>query len=303
MTRSPQPDRIGSFDATLFRIETDDAVELAVTRLAEPDGGGPGAPVVLVHGTFCQRSFFASERGLGLGPWLCERGYDVWIPEIRGHGRSPRDSRFRGWSAEDQLRYDLPAVQRLVADETGVPAHWVGHSWGGTAIIASLAAGWLDEARVRAAVVLGANISEGDEWLNRPLPAAAARFLLALLGHVPARLFKLGPEPESRAYMLDFYRWKGRGGRWETIGGRSYWDGVRRIEAPLLAFAAADDQNDPPSGCRTLFDAVGSQDKEFVLLGREGGFEKDYQHVEMIVSKVAAREVYPRIEAWLARYS
>jgi fermentation-respiration switch protein FrsA (DUF1100 family) len=99
--------------------------------------------------------------------------------------------------------------------------------------------------------------------------------------------------------MLDFYRWKGPNRQWLTEDGRNYWDGVRRIEVPLLGFAAANDKNDPATGCRLLFDAVGSQDKAWVLLGVEQGFSKDYGHVEMIISKAASEEVWPRIADWL----
>ncbi len=292
-----EPDSIGPIRATIHRTRTGDQVEIALTRL-EADGE-PGPPVVLVAGTFCQRSFWVSTKGIGLGPTLLDRGLDVWILEQRGHGRSPRDARFRGWTAEDQLRFDLPAAQRVVREHTGQPAHWVGHSWGGVAILGSLAGGWLDPAEVRAAVVLGANITAGDEWLRRPLPRAAAWLLLTALGRVPARLFRLGPEPESRGYLLSFYRWKGRDPRWETRGGRSYWDGVRAIEVPLLAFAAADDHSDPAEGCRELFDAVGSADKQWVLLGEAEGFSHDYGHLEMIIGHDARDEVWPRIAAWI----
>ena len=103
-------DWIGPERARVYRIKTEDDVEIAVTRLGE--GTPIGEPVVLVHGTFCQRSFWVSDKGIGLGPFLRERGYDVWIPEVRGHGRSPRDRRYRKWSAEDQMRFDLSAVQR-----------------------------------------------------------------------------------------------------------------------------------------------------------------------------------------------
>ncbi|MGB9340223.1 MAG: alpha/beta fold hydrolase, partial [Polyangiales bacterium] len=136
-----ESDRIGPLAARVYRVKTEDGVEIAVTRLGSGSGSGSGrdsgrdsgsggdsgsgsggdsgfgtaGAVVLVHGTFCQRSFWVSDKGLGLGPYLLERGYDVWIPEARGHGRSPRDERFRSWSAEDQMQFDLPAVQRLVA--------------------------------------------------------------------------------------------------------------------------------------------------------------------------------------------
>jgi len=304
-----ESDRIGQLAARVYRVKTDDDVEIAVTRLGSGSGSGSGSggdsdfgtagPVILVHGTFCQRSFWVSDKGLGLGPYLLERGYDVWIPEARGHGRSPRDERFRSWSAEDQMQFDLPAVQRLVATETGRGAHWVGHSWGGVAILGSIGAGWLTEDQMRSAVVLGANITEGDAWLKQKLPRAAAWLLLTALGRVPAALFRLGPEPESRAYMLDFFRWKGPSAAWRTVDGRDYWEGIRRTKVPLLDFAAANDTMDPVPGCRFVFDAVGSENKAWVLLGTEQGFSKDYGHVEMVISKAARVEVWPRIADWL----
>ncbi len=296
---SPEPDRIGPIDATVHRVRTGDDVELAITRLSAPDGGEVGPPVVLVPGTFCTRSFWISDRGIGLGPFLRERGLDVWIVELRGHGLSPKDRRYRRWSAEDHLRHDLPAVQALVQRETGQSARWVGHSWGGTAILASLAGGWLDQGRVHSACVLGANVTEGDEWMKRRLPRMAAWLVLTALGRVPARLFRLGPEAESRAYILEFYRWKGPQPCWETRGGRSYWEGVRGITVPLLAFGAAADTNDPWPGCKELFDAVGSADKTWVLLGEDQGFSHDYQHVEMIIGKDARAEVWPRIAGYV----
>ena len=299
MTQPFTPDQIGPLFTRLYRVTTEDDVEIAVTRLGNERSNRSSDPVVLVHGTFCQRSFWVSDKGLGLGPHLQERGYDVWIPEARGHGRSPRDQRFRSWSAEDQMRFDLPAVQGLVAAETGRDAHWVGHSWGGVEIMGSIGADWLRTDQIRSAVVLGANITEGDAWLKQPLPRATAWTLVTILGRVPSALFRLGPEPESRGYMLDFFRWKGPDAAWRTADGRDYWDGIRRSSVPVLAFAAANDTMDPVPGCRFLFDQVGSDDKEWVLLGTEQGFSKDYGHVEMIISNEASKEVWPRIADWL----
>lgn len=61
-----EPDTIGPVSAAVHRTRTDDGVELAVTRLDPAAGGATGEPVVLVHGTFCQRSFWVSRKGIGL---------------------------------------------------------------------------------------------------------------------------------------------------------------------------------------------------------------------------------------------
>ena len=301
----PTLDRIGPLDAEVHRLQTPDGVELAVTRLlASSRRTGPGPPVVLVHGSYCNRAFFASPRGIGLGPHLLERGFDVWIPELRGHGLSPRHGRrFRRFTAEEQLRYDLPTVARRLRQVTGQPAHFVGHSFGGTVIVGGIAGGWLDPAVVRSLTILGTQITEGDEYLRRPAVALALRWTAAVLGRIPAQTLGLGPEPESAGYLYDFIRWKGPRGRWLSLEGRDLWAGLASVTAPVLAFAAEDDPNDPASGCRDLYDALGSQVREFVLLAEREGFEKDYGHIEMIVSKPAAREVWPRIADWLLSVS
>jgi hypothetical protein len=179
----------------------------------------------------------------------------------------------------------------------------VGHSWGGVAILGAIGAGWLREEQMRSAVVLGANITEGDEWLKRPMPRAVAWMLLSVLGRVPAGVLRLGPEPESRGYMLDFFCWKGPRAKWTTSDGRSYWDGICRASLPLLTFAAAADEMDPVSGCRFIFDQYGAREKQWVLLGASEGFSKDYGHIEMIISKQASQEVWPRIAEWLDAHS
>jgi hypothetical protein len=58
-TQPFEVDQVGPAPARVYRLETEDDVELAITRLgseAEAEEN-TGEPVILVHGTFCQRSF------------------------------------------------------------------------------------------------------------------------------------------------------------------------------------------------------------------------------------------------------
>ena len=68
---------------------------------------------------------------------------------------------------------------------------------------------------------------------------------------------------------------------------------------PVLTYAAADDKNDPPAGCRKIHKKLGSIDKMFLVLGKDAGFSRDYDHVGMVVSREARQEVWPDVAGWL----
>src|SRR5690606_36740903 len=86
-----------SEDVYLLRhgISSDSSVELALTRLGRVDAEKPGVPVILLHGSFSNRRFWYSPKGIGPGAYLARAGFDVWIAEMRGHGLSPRNQSYR----------------------------------------------------------------------------------------------------------------------------------------------------------------------------------------------------------------
>jgi pimeloyl-ACP methyl ester carboxylesterase len=74
---------------------------------------------------------------------LQHAGYDVWVLELRGAGRSRRRWQLPpaayGWTFEDYVQHDVPAALHLVRELTGQRrVLWVGHSLGGMIAYASL---------------------------------------------------------------------------------------------------------------------------------------------------------------------
>lgn len=119
----------------------DSSVELALTRLGRAGAEGErGMPVVLLHGSFSNRRFWYSPKGIGLGPYLARAGFDVWIAEMRGHGLSPRNENYRDNHVAQYVRYDLPAIADFIIEQTGQAVHWIGHSLGGVILAAALGA-------------------------------------------------------------------------------------------------------------------------------------------------------------------
>lgn len=111
---------------------TQDNVRLALARYENPGG----LPVILAHG-LAQNSFFWDfpVKNHSFARYLFEKGYDVWLPCLRGHGRGALHSDNKSdwsWNIDDLAIYDVPAIIHKVQQMTGEHPFWVGHSMGGT---------------------------------------------------------------------------------------------------------------------------------------------------------------------------
>ena len=140
-----------------YTVRTKDGWTLSVTRI---NGAGKKTdllPVVLCHG-FGHNGFVWRAGGRrSFAQFLARKGYDVWVPDLRGAGASskpgfavvrtiikspfnwldqmPRivtDFTKVNWTVDDHIRFDLPALLDLIKKETGAGSvNWVGHSMGG----------------------------------------------------------------------------------------------------------------------------------------------------------------------------
>ncbi|MBI6852462.1 alpha/beta fold hydrolase [Pseudomonas cichorii] len=300
-------ERRGDLVEDVYRLKPanspDPSVELAVTRLGlvdQPDVRG--VPVILLHGSFSNRRFWYSPKGIGLGPFLARAGYDVWIAEMRGHGLSARNQDYRRNRVADYARYDLPAIAAFVREQNGRVPHWIGHSLGGTTLAAALGGHYLGPEGVASAALFGSQISRTYWPLKIPPVQWTGRLLLKPFEHISGPRLKRGPEDEPIGVVLESMRWHGLFGR---FGDRdsNWWTGLASVDVPVLAVAAVGDHQDPVWACKMLFDQFGSQQRQFLCLGREHGFNEDFDHVRMLVSKGAQQQVWPRVLDWLQERS
>lgn len=169
-----------------YSAHTRDGWRLALYRY-HPPRGGHATPAVLCHGMSSNRWDMDGPGRLSLARYLRRRGYDVWVIELRGAGRSTRPTWWNGksytWSFEDYVQHDAPAALRVVLRETGArQVHWVGHSMGGM-IAYALMMGPI-HGKIASAVTLGSpTMSEvGHPVLDFGIPYRG------LLRYVPSRL-------------------------------------------------------------------------------------------------------------------
>jgi pimeloyl-ACP methyl ester carboxylesterase len=274
------------------RVRTADGVTIALHRI----GDAHGIPVLLVPGTFSNHTFWLGTRGIGFARALAEAGFEAWALDPRGHGHSDRPRADDQWDFDAWARRDLPAALAAILATDRRP-FIVGHSAGGSAALACIAADARLAEQVRGIIVAGTPAP----WLQpfRGLFARAIRFLSRRMGRFPARFAGIGPEDELPGVMSQWMGWN-IDGRWTGDDGTDYAALLPALRVPALAVAGgADRMWAPPRACRTLFDLLGSPDKQYLFAAVESGFSQDFDHAGLLVSRAARTEIWPRLIDWM----
>lgn len=120
--RVPQPTR----ETTL----TKDKVQLVFRRYKRKGA----QPVLLVHG-LAQNCFHwdLPLPNRSFAKYLYKNGYDVWIANLRSHGKGNFKSETpkKSWSVDDFAIYDVPALVNKINHATGKKPYYIGFSMGG----------------------------------------------------------------------------------------------------------------------------------------------------------------------------
>ena len=106
----------------------------------------------------------------------------------------------------------------------------------------------------------------------------------------------------SRGEISQFLDWM-KSGDFRTYDRRtSYEQNFSKIRRPLFCIAGSKDHLVPPASVAAAYDRVGSDRKNFLVLGRDQGQEEDYGHGDLLIGKNVRREVFPRILEWLVSF-
>lgn len=126
---------------------------LGMLRKHRPGGGPTKGAVILIHG-FAQNRYTWHSSARSFSAYLADEGWDVFVAELRGHGRSRHYSHLRPTMLDDHVREDFPAfVREAVALSGHDQIFLVGHSMGGLLSYASAATSVRE--RVAGVITLG----------------------------------------------------------------------------------------------------------------------------------------------------
>lgn len=309
-------------------VTTADGVRLAIHRIRPEGPRRESAPaVVLLHGLGSNGFGFLLPRR-SLATWLAARGYDCFVPELRGAGESSH--RDFAWDLDDYLTQDLPALLQGIREAAGVrELRWVGHSMGGL-LLCCYAIRNEDHGLGRGVCVGSAlDYTAGRSGFQklialRTLIERIPRVPFGLVSHAVSPLLgrlanpfeafnfsRENVEPEVvRTIYAHTFEWipmpllKSLATTFEPGGFRSrdgtvrYLECIRQFRSPVLLVAGTADVQCPVEAVQRTAELIGPH-ATVAGFGRAFGHAADYGHFDLIVGRRAPEEVWPVIDAFL----
>jgi len=314
----PRPHCVGAIDTDI--ITTDGA------SIALHHHPGDGEPVLIVHGISSNHVCWDLSAETSLATYLSGVGFDPWLLDLRGHGNSSPS----GPTPIDTYgEEDVAAAVRYIREATGFEkVHYVGHSMAGNVVMAYLTSENTGENHIDRMVLAGTpfDFSDAEPLLYNGLHAGA--FAAKILGRLPtpfaasfhpfipdvlpidilffndidnpATMYENVVSPINPAELSQFAdATSGLFSKWgsETL----VTDQMSEITTPTLVVAGRADRIAPVDRVYTTYSAIGSEEKEFMILGVSTGFSVDYGHLDLTTGDHTSSELYPIIEEWLSR--
>lgn len=281
----------GPFNEDVYELRphnsADTSVSVAVTRVTDPRAVSIGQSVVLLHGQFGNRRVWLGPDGQGLAARLAAAGYDVWLPEIRGHGLSPRNRDWDSNRLSDIGRFDWPAVNAFVVEQTGHFPRWAALDIGALSLLFGML-----EVPDFMATVCGLGLvnplrAPDRAWDDRTGLAPIRSWRLRRKGYIDGYERRLGPEQEPLSLYEELRVWRQMGRR----DHHPVFDHLRRIREPTLVMTDHRLDREGDFG-RRLVGLLGSRERWY------RGF-RTAPDAAMMTTKGAARRVVSDVEETL----
>ncbi len=319
--------------------ETKDGWKLALHRYKPEQLSVEKEPVLLVHGFASNRFTWSLAGDRSFATYLFDRGYDVWIAELRGSGESDGSTAFTDrkpdYNFDTFLKMDLPAIINYIQFTTQrEQVTYVGHSLGGQLGYAYLGTN-PDGGGIKNLIVLsaGAGFKERNSAIDMIMKVKGmllvtpkvygeliAQSQANAIGWTDTRFDALIWNNEAinpRALSMFAYNavsnfpvtlaeqtsdWVESGEFRSADKSLNYGDLLPQINVPCFIGTGKVDALAPPRSVKETFDKIGVKDKELRIFGTSNGYAVDYGHIDLVTGDRVMTEVFPTIFGWLENH-
>ncbi|MDP8256498.1 MAG: alpha/beta fold hydrolase [Candidatus Alcyoniella australis] len=322
-------------------VTASDGWRIALHRY-RPRGENPhGEPVLLHHGLAASYKNF--DLGVGtkehpspsLAHWLADRGYDVFVCDLRGRGLSDHAGLFTGkrwdWTVDDFIYKDDPAFVDYILERTGFAnMHWIGLSMGGILLFCYCALH--GSPKLASGVAAGSGLRYADTGSDYQ-PIIGLSWLGPIMRRVPIGTLSKLQAPLAGRWNLKSERFDyyppntapqaGRAimsGSLEDVSGNQVlqmstlfkgrglasWDGTvyfaeeaKNITTPTLLVCGVQDLQSSVDLSHKTRELFGEGDHKVAPFGKDFGHKEDYGHIDLVAGINAESETFPEMLAWL----
>ncbi len=269
---------------------------------------GRGEPVLMLHGAAEDGHIFYSHSGLGLACWLARNDCEVFVPDLRGKGKSwPAINQHSDFGFHEIITQDIPALAATVGRLTGGREQtWVTHSLGGVLAVATLTRSGAEALGVRQLAHFAARRRVRAGGMRRRLLIdllwnRIGRIAVAAEGYLPAPALRLGTARESGRCFLDGLRWAREAAWLDPEDGFDYGATLAAGVWPrsLYFASAADRAFGHPEDVRDFMHEIGHHDGRMLIVGSAAGGAADYSHTGMLLRPEAETELFPQLLDWM----
>ena len=208
-----------------MEARTADGVTLHIERVSAV--GPRRAVVVCLHAMMTDGRYFRR-----FATALAAAGYDVLVPDFRGHGKSGLRAGRDDWSFDDLVELDLPAII-AAADHDPRDLVLLGHSLGGLVTTAALGIGAIPPPRMLLLPATSVWLLGPDGPFVRRAMMSVYRNVTAALGRAPIRALRIGNADEAASFVRQLTGWT-RAAQWTSLRGVDYLAAMRSITTRVV---------------------------------------------------------------------
>jgi predicted alpha/beta hydrolase len=296
-------------EMTEYFVEPEEGIQLWLGRMGDPTGQA----ILLIHGAIENGRIFYTEKGKGLAPYLAQKGYDVFITDLRGKGKSlpAADSgKLRGGQFEVIVK-DLPAIinkiNELKGEETSI--HLMAHSWGGVLIASWYARFGREHTNIRSITFFACKrkiyVHHPKRWFMVDLMwTGIGSIATKWKGYLPAKKLGIGADNEPGEFFFQCNKWV-YSNKWiDPVDGFDYKIAFPQVKfPPVLSLTGVADHSLGNTYCvNRMLKEISPVDCTHLDLGIKNGNKNNYGHVNILTHPDCSTDHFPLVVNWLAQF-
>lgn len=298
-----------------YFIDTEEPGKLWMGRMGNPNGPA----VLLIHGALENSKIFYSEkarpngssgRSKGLAPYLAENGFDVFVTDLRGKGKSTPlagSGKIKGGQFEVIVQ-DIPSLVKKINQLKGENSsiHLMAHSWGGVLISSWYARFSNENINIKSIVFFACKrkiyVQHFRRWFMVDfIWSTLGTIATKIYGYLPAKKLRLGADDEPAKFFFECNKWV-YSNKWiDPRDQFNYNEAFENVQfPPVLSLTGIGDHSLGNKYCvNKMLDEIKPTNFTNLILSKENGNKNNYGHIDILTHPDAPIDHFPSVLNWL----